>query len=144
MPDDDKQTKILERIARVDGPLESQCWMWLRPWKAKGYGEVQYNGRRYRAHRFSYEAFNGPVPDDFSVRHACNNVWCVNPDHLLVEAVPKKRTGGNRKLTEEQVHEIRQLIVEGQSTLEAIARRYGVSPETISGIKTGRTWNWLK
>jgi hypothetical protein len=143
MPNDEKQAKILETIARVDGPLESQCWMWLRPWRAKGYGEVQYKGKRHRAHRFSYEAFNGPVPDDLAVRQTCDNVWCVNPDHLFVEAGPAKGKAGNRKLTERQVREIRQLIAEDQLTLKAIARQYGVTPGAIYGIKSGRTWNWL-
>jgi hypothetical protein len=40
------------------------------------------------AHRFSYEMFVGPVPQQTELHHKCNHPWCVNPDHL--ESVTRK------------------------------------------------------
>jgi hypothetical protein len=137
---DDRQEKILGKIEKVDGYFVTKCWKWLRPWRAKGYGEVQYKDKRYRAHRFSYETFNGPIPSGHVVRQACTNVWCVNPAHLLVEPEAKKSRQGNRKLTTQQVHEIKELIVVRQLSMKAIAKRYDVSPAAIYAIKSGRSW----
>ncbi len=34
------------------------------------------------AHRASYRAFVGPIPEFAGIRQACGNRLCVNPDHL--------------------------------------------------------------
>jgi DNA invertase Pin-like site-specific DNA recombinase len=49
----------------------------------------------------------------------------------------------NSKLRELDVLEIRRMLKEGVNHRE-IARMFGVSKQTISGIKTGDRWNWLK
>ena len=55
----------------VAGPDE--CWEWTGT-KEKGYGYLhsRVNGRRWkvRAHRFSYEIHNGPIPDGLQVCNA--------------------------------------------------------------------------
>ena len=54
MHDSEKQEKILGKIEKVDGLFKTKCWKWLRPWRARGYGELHFKGKRYRAHWFSY------------------------------------------------------------------------------------------
>ena len=44
----------------------------------EGYGQLD----RTLAHRLSYEAFVGVIPDGLTVDHLCRNRWCVNPWHL--------------------------------------------------------------
>ena len=46
-------------------------------------------------------------------------------------------------LDESIVREIRRLIDEDEMTFGQIARRYDVCAATISGINTGRIWNWV-
>jgi hypothetical protein len=49
---------------------------------------VMVNRVRLLAHRASYEAFIGPIPDGMTIDHLCRNRKCVNPSHL--EAVPMR------------------------------------------------------
>jgi len=60
---------------------DEECW----PWKGQIKNEygVFYNGiKQVSAHRFSYEYFVGPIPENFTVDHLCYNKSCINPFHL--------------------------------------------------------------
>lgn len=63
---------------------EAGCWLWTGYWKELGYGTAQLRGRNTGAHRVSWEAFNGPIPDGLFVCHKCDTPACVNPDHLFL------------------------------------------------------------
>lgn len=65
------------------------CWLWQGYCDKNGYSRI-YNRDRKRiewAHRYSYEAHKGPIPARYEVDHVCEQVNCVNPDHL--DAVTK-------------------------------------------------------
>lgn len=82
--------------------------------------------------------------------HLCpvKNRGCVNPLHQKRESHSEnhKRSpnpGGNRKLSDEQVREIRRLFVGGQRGNRAeLAKKYGVNPKTIWGVATRRRCCW--
>jgi hypothetical protein len=65
------------------------CWIWQHGKTEKGYG-IMYiympgrtkKGVKRKAHRISYEAFNGPIPEGLLVCHSCDVPSCVNPEHL--------------------------------------------------------------
>lgn len=64
----------------------SGCWLWTgassKDGGTGGYGRIGVRGRLLMAHRFSYEAFRGPIPDGLFLDHLCRVHSCVNPDHL--------------------------------------------------------------
>lgn len=68
----------------------SGCWLWLGGvgWTTTKMrrqllrGVMEINGRTWTAHRYSYTAHKGPIPEGMMVCHSCGVSLCVNPDHL--------------------------------------------------------------
>ena len=60
----------------------TDCWEWQASKTEKGYGQFQINYKPKRAHRISYELYNGKIPEGLQIDHLCRNTSCVNPSHL--------------------------------------------------------------
>lgn len=64
----------------------SGCWLWIGSTSSLGYGHVfDSNNPKVKflsAHRASYEAFRGPIPEGLTLDHLCRVRCCVNPWHL--------------------------------------------------------------
>lgn len=151
-----------ERFAAYVEKTET-CWLWRGSLHTGGYGVFRSRGRLQRAHRFSWELENGPIPAGALMCHTCDIRLCVNPAHLYVgshatnnadlwarhpnaealRAAYRERvrgeTNGNAKLSDEDVRDIRRRIAAGDMQAR-IAKEHGVSPSTIANIRTGRTW----
>ena len=67
--------------AEIDNLNPNACWNWKKP-DLEGYGSFNIQGKSYRAHRVSYQYFNGKIPAGLVIDHLCKNKSCVNPDHL--------------------------------------------------------------
>lgn len=59
------------------------CKVWDGARGSGGYGIVTINGKKQRAHRASFQHFNGPLENGLFVCHKCDCPPCVNPDHLF-------------------------------------------------------------
>ena len=148
--DETAQQRILRRRL-VDEA--SGCWNFIGCTNSVGYGRITYDSKLTTAHRLSYQAFVGPIPNGLFVLHKCDNRACVNPDHLflgtqrdnIMDMIAKGRkvAGGVRgarhhaaKLTEPDVMDMRK---SGKHYAE-LAAEYGVSGSTVCDVISRRTW----
>ncbi len=137
------------RVQKSDG-----CWLWLGT-LVKGYGQTSMHGKVVKAHRASYVLAFGEIPGGLCVCHTCDVPACVRPDHLFLgtqgdnakDKVLKGRSmrgerGSHAKLTEKAVYYIRASFAKGEDAL-CLAKRFGVTRETVYHIVNGRTWKHL-
>jgi hypothetical protein len=143
-----------------DGPLilSEVCWVFTGyVCKQTGYGKIANRpGPPIGAHVAAYLVNYGSMPDGLQVLHACDNRRCVRPEHLragtqkenMRECVERQRQVpsycqgqdvGNASLTNDHVRSVKAALAAGERG-RSLARRFGVSEQVISAIKTGRSW----
>jgi len=62
--------------------LIDDCHIFIGCKDRDGYGLININGKTTRAHRYSYEIYNGQLPKNCVIHHTCHQRACVNPAHL--------------------------------------------------------------
>ena len=62
----------------------NDCVLWQWKTDRQGYGHINIGGRWYFAHRLTYEAVNGPIPEGLVIDHLCRTPTCILPEHLEV------------------------------------------------------------
>lgn len=150
IPDGVDMYDIARFFSRVEVVKQPRCWIYKGSTSKGRYPSFTVNGGRTGGHRFCYELFNGPIPENMVIRHTCDNPKCVNPYHLetgtqldnmrdkmLRNRQAKGASNGRSILTEDQVRR----ILEDNRPYTEIAYDYKVHPATIRLIMIGRNWS---
>jgi len=134
---------------------ETGCWLWTGYKNKLGYGEMGFMGRKERVHRVAawlWLDYEFEQPEMWIMRqhvlHTCNTPACFNPEHLyLGDNVANSRDAreagttakhSQRKLTDEQVNQIRDLLDLGiphRKIVEAVD--FETNTQTVSMIRRG-------
>lgn len=145
-------------VVQRDTPYaEGPCWEWNGSTFApvanaiSGYGRFVLNGVSYKAHRVSYEAHKGVIPEGHVVRHKCDNPVCVRPGHLETGTAADnskdmlERGRGNKhvKISEQEVVDICSAVAQGES-VKTVAARYGVSASLVGRLAIGAVRRSIK
>jgi hypothetical protein len=73
---------ILTRLWSKSVITETGCWEWTSSKNSKGYGNVNFRGKRHMVHRLSHQIHTGEIPRGMLMCHRCDNPSCWNPEHL--------------------------------------------------------------
>ena len=72
-------------------PQRTPCRLWQGAVDGDGYGQMAdyHRGRGHKkyAHRWVWEAVNGPIPKGMVIRHKCDNRVCFRLSHLEIGTV---------------------------------------------------------
>lgn len=64
--------------------LECSCWTTEKLCRTKsGRSKIFYNGQTTLLYRTAYVLLVGPITEDLSILHLCDNPSCFNPKHLI-------------------------------------------------------------
>ena len=114
-----------------------------------GYPIKQVKGKNIYLHRVALEERLGrPIKQGLLALHTCHNRWCVEGEHLYegthrdnmedMKQSGRSKNCGTRKLTSEQVEEIRTRLAANE-TGSALAREFGVHKAQVSRIKNRKS-----
>jgi hypothetical protein len=112
---------------------------------------INYKGKNYRISRLVCEAFSG-IPFDGAVcmhlnecstdNRAENLAWGTQKENLAAPgfiAYCKRRGKAQPKLTNETA----KIVKYGAMSCADTAKKFGISPATVSNIRNGRTWKHI-
>jgi hypothetical protein len=152
-PTEDER-RFFGKMKVVDG-----CWEWQAAKDKDGYGAFTYQGKTWRAHRWSYCHFIKDLGDNLFILHSCDNPKCVNPSHLSLgthqDNEDDKTNKGRRPsqageinsqsvLTANDVLAIKEILRrhhDKRGIVKFIADWFDVTPQCVSNIKCGKAWS---
>jgi hypothetical protein len=104
------QKTVEERIQEIMDRTEvdnNECLNWLGAYRVR-YPFIYFQGKCYRGNRLLYALCFGKIPDGMFVMHTCDNVKCINPNHLRLgtpqDNVDDMISKGRHKFIQKKTH----------------------------------------
>lgn len=137
------------------------CWEWTGSRDSNGRGQFWMHGKLVTAPRAAWLLAGRSIDGGMSVCHHCDNPGCIRLAHLFLGTQadnlmdmrekhrqvnppdPRGEQNPQARLTAESVRDIRRLRSEGTS-LETLAKKYGVRITTISAAARGQNWKHVQ
>lgn len=143
---DDVVSFAMARLWENTDIQESGCWEWESHTTKSGYGYMSVDGEKFYVHRLS--AYFNAQKDISSkqVNHKCDNKKCLRPSHYYLgtakenvqDIIERGDVKRERKLSDEEVEKIREMVKSGEKTQSEIAEEFGVCQTHVSKIKRGK------
>ena len=142
-----KQPLIEKFWNRVDRGGDHECWNWKNQWFY-----VRDGVKPLRPSRISYEIHFGKIKVKTPVVRDCKNQRCVNPKHLYLGIINRKKSRGGRyennkgfnnprhKLNMDQLMAIKTIRKNQGLTYQEIGKRFNVSDTTVWRVVTGKSY----
>lgn len=156
----DVATRFWSKVDKTDRD-GSGCWLWTGSKNERGYGSFNFASATRKAHRIAWLLTHTWFEPGKVLCHRCDRPSCVNPEHLflgtpqenMADCSTKRRLNHQKdpsilkrgeahhraKMTTNKVIESRASFAAGES-MQSLARRMGVSSQSISDIVHLRSW----
>jgi len=141
----------------IPNDYQNECWIYTAGKDQDGYGifAIEYDWP-IRAHKFAYQYYCGPVKSE-CLMHECDTPECMSPYHIIPGTIHQNNTdrsmkgrsaigamGGNAKLTEAIVVNIKTLMKYHGWTNQKVATFYGIGTSNASRIRNNKIWRHVK
>lgn len=140
---------VPERITnKINKEIDSGCWLWRGGTGARGRPFASFDGKPYYVHIRLYEMLVGPVLQGLILRHTCDNILCVNPEHLIPGTRKDNmhdlfnRGNSHKRLSQEDVDKLRN----GKVSIKELSIKYDMSIKHLNNVWYGhkRQIRWDK
>lgn len=108
----------------------------------------RFNGSKsIQIRRLIFNRTHGEIPENNAVISICNNYTCINIDHLRLapfKEISATRSLKTRKLTQEQIVEIKDLKHKYNWSNIQIGKKYNISDVLVKKITTNKIYKNIK
>ena len=140
------QTKTIEDILKRT-EREGDCRLWVGAKHVLGYGMMRQDGVMRSVHSVVAELKYGVKPTKYTgtrVTRTCDNVDCVNPDHIVIKSASEIRSGifpRQRTISMEVVRDIRKEYAKGDwGRGPRLAKKHNISTSMVYAIAANRIY----